>query len=113
MELASWAILLSVKPRKSPPKTRIAELILERGAVAPAAFTRLALAQRLGVTPDMIRRWEQGLAFPRERMARRLARELNVDAGELTKPPQGRIQGTGATSDPPTGAGSGGDPAES
>jgi ribosome-binding protein aMBF1 (putative translation factor) len=63
--------------------SRIRELREERAKTAPAAFTRRALAQRLGVTEDMVRRWEVGGAKPRQRHARALAREFGIGVGEL------------------------------
>lgn len=62
---------------------RIRELRLERAKVTPTAFTIRAVAQRVGVTEGMVRRWEQGRAVPRQRHASRLARDLGVTIDEL------------------------------
>jgi DNA-binding XRE family transcriptional regulator len=63
--------------------TRIRELREERAKVAPAAFTQAALAQRVGVSINALRAWEAGTSRPRQRMAKALARELNVTVDEL------------------------------
>jgi ribosome-binding protein aMBF1 (putative translation factor) len=51
--------------------------------VVPAAFSRTAVAGRLGVAESTFRDWETGKARPRQRHAKALARELNVTLEEL------------------------------
>jgi transcriptional regulator with XRE-family HTH domain len=62
---------------------RIRAIREERSKVVPAAFTLAAVARRVGVSEYTMRRWELGQARPHGRNARRLAKELGVDLGEL------------------------------
>ena len=48
-------------------------------------LTRVALAERIGVNPMTIYRWERGGAAPREDFLFRLLKELGATIGQLYK----------------------------
>ncbi len=62
---------------------RIRELRLERAGLFPSAFSVTALANRVGVTDGMLRRWERGSSKPSQKHARALAKELRVSIDQL------------------------------
>lgn len=75
---------------------RIREIRLRRAADVPAAFSVEAVARRLGVSWNTVRRWESGEMRPRKRHARALARALGVSVDEL-----GLEEGPEAAEPPP------------
>jgi ribosome-binding protein aMBF1 (putative translation factor) len=62
---------------------RIRERRLELAQAHPAAFSIVALAQRLGVGESTVRRWEDGSRRPANRQARKLAKELGLTVEEV------------------------------
>jgi transcriptional regulator with XRE-family HTH domain len=63
--------------------TPLRQLREDRARLAPVAFTLAALAHRIGVSESAVWRWEQGIAVPRRRHLRALAREFGVSIEEL------------------------------
>jgi transcriptional regulator with XRE-family HTH domain len=62
---------------------RIRELREGLAAKFPSAFAVGAVADRVGVDPRTLRRWERGEATPTHRHARALAREFGVSVEDL------------------------------
>jgi|SRR5215471_4427233 len=76
---------------------RIREIRLQRAKEYPQAFTRAAIAARIGVLERTIMDWELGKHRPSIRNARRLARFLQVSVDELgLDDPDGPPGGEGA-----------------